>query len=78
LFTTDIIAELHPDAVPDVEAMIGKRFKSSHDIQMVRSERRDAASLELLTGFSLVDRLAATNEYRGHSRQPWAIMVAKK
>lgn len=77
LSTTDIIAELHPHAVPNIEAMIEERFRLSHDLRVVRSERREAYPLEFLRDFSLADRLAATNEYRGQSRQPWAIMVAK-
>lgn len=77
LSTTDIIAELHPHAVPDIEAMIEERFGLSHHIRLVRSERREAYPSEFLSNFSLADRLAATDEHRGHSRQPWAIMVAK-
>ena len=77
LAETDIVAELHPNVVPDVESLINERFGRTHDIHLVRSTTRSADQLECLKGFSPSDRMAAVDEYRSTASQPWAIMTVR-
>ena len=45
LASTEILVELHGDAVADGGAMLAKRFATTHQTDLIRSRERDAADL---------------------------------
>jgi hypothetical protein len=66
LRSADVLVELHPDRVPDIESLISRRFAASHAQRLVRSQPTEAKLDAAPTWLSASDRWNAVDE-----RRPW-------
>jgi hypothetical protein len=76
---SDLVVELHPMAVPDIEEKIERRFAPTHDIEIVATDKRyigDFPKLMELPGVDYVDRELGVSEFRPVPMK-WAVLSRK-
>jgi hypothetical protein len=76
---SDLIVELHEFAVPDIQATIEERFGPTHDVEIVRTEKRyvgEFPRLMELPGVSYMDREMGVSEFRPVPMK-WAVLTRR-
>jgi hypothetical protein len=79
LRTCRLVVELHDFAAPGIEETILARFEPSHDIEVVRSERRyvaDWPALAAVPKVDYMDRELGVSEFRPVPIA-WAVMTPR-
>jgi len=77
LRAADILVELHPDRVPDIESRISGRFADSHRLRLIRERPTETKLDHAPAGLSAADRWNAVDERRPSS-QSWLWLTAQE
>ena len=64
LRNTDVVAELHPDIIKNLEDVLWQRFKDTHEVVVLRSRPRERRELPLVRGLKQDELLSAIDERR--------------
>ncbi len=71
LLRADILVELHPAAVPGIEALIRDRFSRSHDMRIIEARPTDAKLKYAPDWLPAAGRRRAVDERRGPQSWMW-------
>lgn len=71
----DLIVELH-DAPPALEHPLVRRFRATHEVELIHSMPRTASDARPLDGISISEQLLMMDEMR-HAWQGWAVFGRK-
>lgn len=76
LKNADILVELHERIVPGVTETIHRRFSATHQIRMIKDQRRNPNDCKTISTLSKREQYFALDEFRG-GKVEWAFMEAK-
>ena len=76
LRTSDMLVELHDLFRPEITPTLLSRFEATHNITLINTRGRDAATYEILSVVAPADRPWAVREGR-HAEMQWAYFEAK-